>query len=243
MSYNIDILGLETQNEIQKEKNIRENQINFLDTNLGKVINTGIDIGLKAVLPDFIENQIIEVKDILLENGLKEGIQEVINQGIELGKSTVGIFTGEFENISQIEAAIQKGGILDSTSKLLDRAISFAEDKNMLDRNLSRMIKQGKNTIIDSISDKIEEALTEQFKNVEKLENYCDKWKEAYNKKDVDEMKKAYRNMEKYKDKIVPLRNVIKESEKIEDLHTYIINNGEKFDLSEVEKELLNKLT
>lgn len=35
--------------EIEKEQN------NFLETTLGKTINTGIDIGIRAILPDYIE--------------------------------------------------------------------------------------------------------------------------------------------------------------------------------------------
>ena len=42
--------------EIEKEQN------NFLETTLGKTINTGIDIGIRAILPDYIEEQIIDLK-------------------------------------------------------------------------------------------------------------------------------------------------------------------------------------
>ena len=44
-----------------------ENQNKFLQTTLGKVINTGIDIGLRGVMPDMIEDQIIEIKNVLLK--------------------------------------------------------------------------------------------------------------------------------------------------------------------------------
>ena len=37
-----------------------ENQKSFLETNLGQVINGGIDLGLKALLPDIIEDEVIE---------------------------------------------------------------------------------------------------------------------------------------------------------------------------------------
>ena len=51
-----------------------EQQNNFLETTLGKTINTAIDIGLRAVLPDMIEEQVIDIKNVLFNNGLKEGI-------------------------------------------------------------------------------------------------------------------------------------------------------------------------
>lgn len=240
MSYEIDLLDLE--NNINNNP-LENKQKEFLNSNLGKVINSGIDIGLKAILPDFLENQVIDIKNVLFENGLKEGLKETINQGIELGKSTTGIFTGEFENISQIENVVKKGGILDSISKLLDTAITFAQSKNLIDKDVSKLIKKGKNSIISAVSEKIEESLTDQIKSVEKLDKYCNKWKEAYKDKNLEEMKKAINNIEKYKEKIVPLKTVLENMEKIENTHKYIINNGNKFELSEVENELLNKLT
>ena len=42
-----------------------ENQNNFLQTTLGKTINTAIDIGLRAILPDMIEEQVIDIKNVL----------------------------------------------------------------------------------------------------------------------------------------------------------------------------------
>lgn len=240
MNEQIDILSLD--NNIEKENEISEKQKDFLNTNLGKVINAGIDIGLKAALPDFIENQVIDIKDVLLENGLKEGIEEVVNQGIDLGKSAIGIFTGEFDNISQIENVVKKGGILDSTSDILDTAISFAQEKDIIDRNVSKLIRQGKNSIISAIGNKIEESLTEQIKNIEKLDSYCEKWKKAYEEQNLQEMEKNFKNIENYKEKTIPLRNILEKSDKIENIHTYIINNGNNFNLTETENELLEKL-
>ena len=52
--------------EINNNLELEKNQKNFLETTLGKTINTGIDIGIRAVLPDFIEEQIIDLKDNLI---------------------------------------------------------------------------------------------------------------------------------------------------------------------------------
>ena len=48
-----------------------ENQNKFLQTTLGKTINTALDIGLRGILPDMVEEQIIDIKDILLTNRIK----------------------------------------------------------------------------------------------------------------------------------------------------------------------------
>ena len=39
-----------------------EKQNGFLNSSVGKIINTAIDLGLRWILPDFVENQIIDVK-------------------------------------------------------------------------------------------------------------------------------------------------------------------------------------
>ena len=100
--------NLEVTNNIEIEKQ----QQNFLETTLGKTINTGIDIGIRAVLPDFIEEQIIDLKDNLLKYGLKDGIKKSIDDAINLGKSAIVIVTGNFEDISQMQEAIKNGGII-----------------------------------------------------------------------------------------------------------------------------------
>ena len=45
-----------TQN-IDLDKNLEneKERKSFLETTLGQVVNTGLDIGIRAVLPDFIE--------------------------------------------------------------------------------------------------------------------------------------------------------------------------------------------
>ena len=54
---------------------IIDEQKNFLNTSLGKVINAGIDIGLKYLLPDFLEEQVIDIKDTILEQ-VSKNIEE-----------------------------------------------------------------------------------------------------------------------------------------------------------------------
>lgn len=241
-------MNLEIENNLQNEinsdltKDIQIKQQNFLETDLGKVINAGIDIGLKTILPDFVENQIIDIKDAIMENGFKEGIKQVINSAVDLGKSISGIFTGKFENISQVQTAVKNGGIIDGVSDLLDMSIKFAKEKGVINSTIATVIKQGKNTILDSVSNKIEDALTDQLKSVEKLEKYCQKWNENYINKDFEKMENNFKNIKKYLDVVMPFENTINNARKIENLHTLIKNNGKNFSLSEEELKLAEKL-
>ena len=227
-------IGIEIKNNLEKIDNkIIENQNEFLESYIGKAINSAIDIGLKAALPDLIENQIIDIKNTILEQGFSEGFKNVIDKSLEFGKSTLGIVTGEFENISQIQLAIKKGGILDNVSKLLDLSINLAKSKNLITSDIANLVKKGKNSIISSISDKIEESLTNQLKAVEKIEKYCENWNVSYGNQDFSEMEKAYKNIKINLEKIVPLENIINSARKIENIHNLIKNNGNNFNITE----------
>ena len=79
-------MELETNNKIEIKNDLlnEKDQKNFLETTLGKTINTAIDIGIRAILPDFIDDQVINIKNNLLKNGLKEGISKTIDDTIEI---------------------------------------------------------------------------------------------------------------------------------------------------------------
>ena len=62
---------------------------------------------------------------------------------MDLGKSALGIVTGKFENVSQIQTAVKDGGIIDTVSSLLDKAIDLSEDKNLLVISVCNIIKAG----------------------------------------------------------------------------------------------------
>jgi len=231
---------------LTQEKNLNNNfkflQEKFLESNLGGVINNAVDIGIKAVLPDLIEDEVINIKDTILENGFKEGVSEAVKTVIDFGKSAMGILTGNFENVNQIDIAIKKGGMIDTVSDLLDKTIEKIEDKDLINKSTAKLIKKGKNNILNNIEDKIEDSISTQVKNVEKIKNYSEKWKEAYENQDFNTMSKNYKNLEKYLKETIPLESTINEARKIENLHNLIKNNGKKFELTEEEKKLAEKL-
>lgn len=235
-------LNLEENRVLKKDLNLEEKQKSFFKSNFAIIVNNALDICLRALLPDMIENQIIEVKDTIFESGLKEGLDKAVESTIEFGKSAAGIVTGNFENINQIDIALKKGGIVDTVSDLLDTSIKNAQEKELIDKNIASLIKKGKNTIINSITDNIEDTINTQVKSIKKVEEYSIKWKKAYKDKDFEAMTKSYNNMEKYLKQTMPLENTINEARKIENLHNLIKNNGKNFDISEEEFKLAQKL-
>ena len=235
-------LSLDQNKNVGKELVTEKEQTGFLETGIGKAINFAMDVGLRALLPNFIEDGVIEIKDTIFREGFGEGIKKVIDTGINLGKSIVGIFTGKFDNVNQMQTAVQKGGIIDGTSTLLDNVLNKVQKQRLIPKEAINAIKQGKNILMDNISKEIENTLTKQVKEVEKLQDYSDKWQEYYDKRDFTNMDKQYKKIESSLNNIVPLESTIRRAREIENIHNLIKNNGKNFDLSEEQLELAKRL-
>lgn len=233
---------MEIENEIKNDIKIEENN-NFLNSIIGQTINNAINIGLKSILPDLIENQVIEIKESLLNNGLKSGINTAIDTAIDFGKSAVGLITGNFENMSQVRTAIGSGGIVDTLSDVLDVAVNKIYELGYIDKSVSKIIKNGKNVLLDNITNNINTELENQANCIEKLEKYLENWKSYYNDKNFSGMVKEYNKIKIQIDNVVPLENVLKETRTIQTLHNLIKNNGQNFELTEQQKELVEKLS
>ena len=165
-------------NEVSLEK-----QKGFMDTTFGKVINTALDAGIRLLLPDLIEEQVVDIKDAIINNGFKAGVKEAINSAIDLGKSTVGIFTGKFENVTQVRNAVKSGGIIDGISNALDYALDFCSNFGKIPETICSILKSGKDALLDTISANIENEFDNQVSSVEKINKYSDSWKECYKNK------------------------------------------------------------
>ena len=226
-------------NELVSEKE----QNSFLESTIGKVVNSALDIGLRMVLPDLIEDGIIEVKDAILENGFKEGVSTAINSAIDLGKSIKGIFTGKFDDISQARDAIKSGGIIDNISNVLDTVLDKTTSSGIIDNNIANLISNGKDAILNSVSNNIENEFMEQINGAEKLAKYEDNWKNYFENKDFEGMEREYEKIREKLKELLPIENTIKEARVIENLHTLIKNNGQDFNLTEEQKELATMLT
>lgn len=131
MLQNEQIQTLDNQERNKQDLVTKEQQNGFLNSTIGKVINTAIDLGLRWALPDFIENQVIDVKNSLVKGGLKEGIDKAVESAVEIGKTVSNIFTGKFDSISQAQNAIKNGGIIDSVSDVLDSALAVTSKKRL----------------------------------------------------------------------------------------------------------------
>lgn len=235
-------LQLDNEKLLENNLNIEYNQNNFLNNILGRTINGAIDIGLRYILPDLIEEQVIDVKNNLIKFGLKDGIKKSVENALEIGKSVLGITTGNFTNISQVENALKSGEIINSISKLIDSVLNLSVKKGKINTNILGLIKDGKNTLIHNIEKNIKDTLKKQESIETSLENNINRWKKYYQKKDFDNMEKEFNKIEKEIKKILPVEEKIKEARKIEMLHNLIKNNNKDFNLNQEEIKLLKNL-
>ena len=234
--------NLEVENQITNDVSIENKQRNFLQTNIGKAVNTGLNIGLRYILPDVIEDQVIEIKDSFLQNGFKEGIQTAIDSAINFGKSALGIVTGNFENVQQMQAAVKSGGIIDGISNVLNFTINKVVNSGKIPYALGSAIKTGKNAILNNITKNIESEFENQVNQIEKLNKYTNNWKDYFNNKDFYGMQREYDKIRGIMKEIAPIENTIKTARVIENLHKLIKNNGKNFDLTSEELELAKML-
>ena len=219
-----------------------EKQKGFMETTFGKVINTALDAGIRLLMPDLIEEQVVDVKYAIINNGFKAGVKEAIDSAIDLGKSAVGIFTGNFENVTQVRNAVKSGGIIDGISNALDYALDFCSNFGKIPETICSVLKSGKDALLDTISSNIENEFDNQVSSVEKISEYSDNWKNYYENKDFEGMEKEYKKLEEELEKTIPLENTLKEARNIENIHLLIKNKGGDFNLSNEELELAKKL-
>ena len=230
------------ENNISNNIEIGKRQNNFLETTLGKTINTALNEGLKFLLPNIIEDKVIEIKDTIIKDGFKEGLNKTISSAIDLGKSAMGIVTGKFDNVSQIQTAVEKGGLIDTISKSIDFGLKVANESGIIPKDITKIIKTGKNVLIDNIESNIESTLTEQLKGIEKVNKYINNWNRYYKEQNFDKMELEYNKIREKLKELVPLEETLRNAHKVENIHKLVKNKGKDFNLSEEEIALAEKL-
>ena len=240
----MEMNNLEKENTIDIKENLvnEKTQKKFLETALGKTINTAVEIGIRAVLPDFIDDQIINIKDNLIDYGLKEGINKTIEDAIDIGKSAIGILTGNFENVNKMQNAVKTGGLLEGISSLLDTVVDKVRQAGLINSTVAKTIKQGKNIILNNVEKNIENTFNKQYEAIEYTNKYINNWKNYFENKDFEGMEKEYNKIERQLKNIAPIEKTINEARTIEVLHNLIKNNGQDFNLTQEQLDLVEKL-
>ncbi len=206
------------------------------------IANTGLEIGLKAILPDFIEDDILDIKDKFVQEGFSKGIQEIINKGEDIGKSIQGIFTGKFETVEQIKRLVQTDGILDGASDIIDKVLKSLVNKKKISKSTYNLIKTGKKEILNSLENELEGYYKINEYSLENLSELCQEWKESYKREDYSEMEKNMKKIKQKLNKNLTIETIINEARNLEKIQKYIEEKGSLENLTENEKILLEKI-
>lgn len=193
-------------------------------------------------MPDLIEDEIIEIKDSFIENGFKEGIKTAVDSAINLGKSAMGIVTGRFENVNQMQTAVKTGGIIDGISSVLNYTINKIVDRGKIPYSVGNIIKRGKNAILNNITKNIENEFENQVDNIEKLNKYIGNWKNYYQNRDFTGMQREYEKIRDTIKEVAPIEKTINSAREVQNLHKLIKNNGQNFNLTQDQLELVKVL-
>ena len=205
------------------------------------IANAGLEIGLKAILPDFIEDDILDIKDKFVQEGFSKGIQEIINKGEDIGKSIQGIFTGKFETVEQIKRLVQTDGILDGASDIIDKVLKSLVNKKKISKSTYNLIKTGKKEILNSLENELEGYYKINEYSLENLSELCQEWKESYKREDYSEMEKNMKKIKQKLNKNLTIETII-EARNLEKIQKYIEEKGSLENLTENEKILLEKI-
>ncbi len=234
---NINELGNKLINN-EELKNIQEG---FLQSKIGQIVNSAIDFGLKEILPDFVEDEVIEVKDALFTGGLKEGIDTAIENAINLGKNIVGIFNENFKDIDQVEKSLEKGEIIEGISDSIDFIVNKLEKSNIISTNISELIKNGKNLILGNVDSNIQNEFNSELKSLKKIEKYIKNWEKYYSEKNIEGLNTEFNKIKKQLKNIIPLENIINNVRKIENINQ-LIKNSDEFNFDEVYLNIAEKI-
>lgn len=141
-----------------------------------------------------------------------------------------------------MQNAIKSGGLIDGISSLLDLTIDNVRKAGLVNNNVAKNIKQGKNIILNNLESNISNTFSNQYKAIENTNKYILNWRNYYENKDFSGMEKEYNKIEKQLKNIAPIESTIKNARTIEVLHNLIKNNGQDFNLTKEQLELVEKL-
>ena len=209
-----------------KTNEISKNQNDFIGNMFKNAINFGVDLGLKSLLPDLIEDQVIDIKNSILEGGFKEGVDTLMKKVNEFKNSITGIFTGNFNNIQEINTATKQGGIIKTVSKGLSKGIDAGVKSGIIPKSIGGILKAGKTTILNEFNSSLESQMKKEMKKFDTLNDLNKKWYDALDQRDFDKMTKYTEKISALSKDLVKFSNIINETKKIEELHNFIKENN-----------------
>lgn len=236
---------LENINELNKkisdDFSLENIQNNFLKSDIVEIANNVLDVSLKALLPDYMENELINVKNAFMFEGVQEGINSAVENAINVGKKLLGLENSDFRTIGQAKETLEKGNLIKNISKNINSTINKISDSGNISNDTIKTLNNNKEKITNNIKNNINDEFVNQGKSIEKIEKYINKWEEAYINKDLEGLNKQYKKIEKEFNKVLPLENIINNVHKIQNINE-LIKNSENFDFNLIYLDLAKNI-
>lgn len=216
---------------------------NFMQSTFGNIINSAVESGIRSLFPDYLEENIIEIKNNLINKDFNNLINNTIDTAISIGKNKLDNMSENFESVGQVSKIFENGNLINGISNVIDKALDALSNKGFINEKIIETIKDGKNTIIEKVNNNINSELEEQTKKIEKMGKYNEKWKKAFEEKDFNKMEKNIKQIDKLKKVTLPIEKIISEANTIKNIHELIKNNGGDFNLSDEVLDLAKLLS
>lgn len=223
------------KNNIRQEKELSNKQNDFLDNLLSKVVNSALDAGIKYLLPDSISKEVIALKNKIFTKRFKTELKNTINKVIKKGKRDIGRSDISLRNIKEVHKAIYSGKILDNISNLINKYVNEKQVEGKIDKTTSEKVLENKSILMQNISTNIENELINQMRDLNILRKYNLEWKKAFKDRNLEEMNKIYKEIQKKEEKVIPIKNVLEDIYKINIIQNILDKNKGDFKLAEEE--------
>lgn len=236
-------MEIETDKRIENTKETEQKE--FLDTTIGKIVDAGLDFAISTFVPDLIEKPVSNLKDKLLSWDFNKEKETISSGALEQTKKLEENSGKEVDIgnvVANLKDFLKEEKTINSFSKIIDAAIKELVDKDKISSNVSKMVKEGKNAVVEKIKEKIDHELDGQIVYVEELKEQTEKWKNYYQEKDIKNMKSVSKKIDSLMEDIMPIDTILTEAKQIQNLQQLIENNNNQFDLSSTQLELAKML-
>ena len=230
---NIKEIGVRNNIEIEKELSNKQN--NFLGELLSKVVNSAIDAGIKYLFPEKISKEVINMKNKIFTKRFKTELKNTINKVLKKGKREIGRSDISLRNIKEIHQSLYKGNILENISNLINKYLEEKKEIGKIDNNISNKISKNNGNLMQNISTNIENELINQMREINILRKYNLEWKKAFENKDLEETRKICNEIKKKSEKVIPIKNIFEDIEKIYNIQKILEKNKGDFKIAEGE--------
>lgn len=237
-----DFKSINIKNNIENEKNISNKQNDFLGDLLGKVVNSAIEAGIKYLFPDKISKELIELKDKIFTKRFKTELKNTINKVLKKGKRDIGRTDISLKNIKEIHQSLYRGNILENVSNLINKYLDEKKETGKIDNNISEKISSNNGALMQNISTNIENELINQMREINILRKYNFEWKKAFENKNLEETRKIYNEIDKKSQKVIPIKNIFEDLEKIKNIQKILEESKGDFKIAEGEFLKLKEL-